>query len=107
MKKMFLDDERLPPGNPDDWIIVRDVKEAIRIVTEQGCPDFISFDNDMGPGALEGWWFAQWLIDWDYETRGIPEGFRFVVHSMNPVRAGDITARLNWYLKDRGLRNEL
>lgn len=59
MRKLFLDDERMPinaynlvtekPGlyTSDDWDIVRNYKEFVNYITTNGLPDLISFDHDL------------------------------------------------------------
>ena len=44
---LYLDDLRIPP-NTKEWIIVRSYNEAIKWMKNNGCPDFISFDHDLG-----------------------------------------------------------
>lgn len=44
--KMFIDDERFPVT--DDWTIVRSSQEAIDCVLNNGFPQKISFDHDLG-----------------------------------------------------------
>ncbi len=55
---LFLDDERFPPNDGKDWVIVRSVQEAVDYVEVNGLPSFISFDNDLGQGNEEGRHFA-------------------------------------------------
>jgi hypothetical protein len=60
MKKLFLDDLRIPkdaiglvPSNlnqfywENDWDIVRSYDEFVSYITKNGLPDFISFDHDL------------------------------------------------------------
>ncbi len=99
---LFLDDERFPPNDGRDWVIVRSVAEAQAWIQAHGCPGYLSFDNDLGENAPEGWRLAQWLIDQDVQRPGIiPENFAYAVHSQNCVRALDITVRLVRYLAYR------
>ncbi len=99
MARLFLDDERFPVG--DGWVIVRSCEAAIAWVLANGCPAYVSFDNDLGAGRREGWEFAQWLIERDLDVGDLPAGFSFYVHSQNPVRRDDIAARLHGYLGHR------
>jgi hypothetical protein len=55
---LYIDDIR----NPNyDAVVVRTSKEAISYVKENGCPNFISFDHDLGGDdtamiyLLNGW----------------------------------------------------
>lgn len=88
MLKLFLDDERFPIGN--GWAIVRSVAEAIAWSEAHGMPQFVSFDNDLGPGQPEGRAFAD-----------LPAGFDFYVHSQNPVAREAIEGKLRAYLEFR------
>ena len=104
MKRLFLDDERFPPDGGDgkeEWAVVRSFEEACAWVEEHGFPDFVAFDNDLGPGRREGWEFAQWLIERDLDTGAMPDGFAYYAHSRNPVRQRDIEERLDRYMAFR------
>jgi hypothetical protein len=86
--KMFLDDERFPPNDGTDWIIIRNSADAIRYVKHQGIPYFISFDHDLG-GDDTSRVFINWLGDYmlhnDLTFQGLD--FDFYVHSQNPIGA--------------------
>lgn len=124
MKKLFLDDERHPAdvtwvdiGN-GPWEIVRSYAEAVAWVEKNGFPNVISFDHDLGYEAFDtneagiivvtdsretpsGYDFAKWLIHRDMDCNGengLPDDFRFTVHSMNPVGAQNIRSLLVSYL---------
>ena len=117
MMKMFLDDERWPPRKGwwqkvlswikiyPEWIIVRSYDEACLKVTELGCPSFISFDHDLGPGQ-SGLNFVKWLvtIDLEHPYFFIREDFQFQVHSANPVGRQNIEQYLNQYLEWRKIK---
>lgn len=118
MKYLFLDDERMP-GDVTwlliggvgswgaDWHIVRSMEEAIKWVEENGFPDVISFDHDLGAehyamdysNKKTGYDFAKWLVDYDMSTNSMPPGFKFTVHSKNPIGAENITRYINGYLE--------
>ena len=102
MTYLFLDDERFPADDGKSWHIVRSFDEAVSRMTENGCPSYMSFDNDLG-GEKEGWHVAQWMIEHDMDMSGgfIPENFEWYVHSQNSVRRDDISARLSRYMKWR------
>ena len=86
--KMFLDDERFPPNDGTDWVIIRNSTDAINYVRFQGIPKFISFDHDLG-GDDTSRNFIHWLIDYMLETEETFKGreFGFYVHSQNPIGA--------------------
>lgn len=100
MMKLFIDDIRFPLT--DDFKIVRTSHEAINYVKENGCPQFISFDHDLG-GNDTAMIFVKWLVecDMDNDSKIIPANFNFNVHSKNPVGARNIESYLNSYLSQR------
>ena len=96
--KLFIDDERMPPGDATDWHIVRTSQEAIAFVQNHGVPALISFDHDLG-GEDTAMNFVRWLIDLDLDINGsIPADFSFEIHSQNPVGALNIRTLLESYL---------
>jgi len=97
---MFIDDERNPISKYD--IIVRSSNEAIDWMEKNGCPDFISFDHDLG-GDDTAMNVVNWMIEKDLDSSGsfIPKEFQFAVHSANPVGAKNIEMKLQKYLEDR------
>lgn len=99
--KLYVDDERFP--KTDNWTIVRSFTEAKEYILSNGCPDYISFDHDLG---LDGTGFdlAKWIVEYDLDNNIIPEKFNFNVHSANPVGAENIQALLNSYLSFKGLK---
>jgi hypothetical protein len=67
MFKLFLDDERFPPAPTEEWVVKRTVPSAVRFMISNGCPSFISFDNDLG-GVLEGRHLATWMVRHDLDS---------------------------------------
>lgn len=127
---LFLDDRRVPTDcisymgvrgvNPaiysEEWIIVRSYGEFVRWVTNNGMPDFISFDHDLGDVPelkasidFEDWYSvgeereltgmdcAKWLVEYcmDYNHR-LPD---FAVHSDNPGGRENISGLLKSFKK--------
>ena len=104
MKKLFLDDLRIPKDAiglvvsnlnqfywANDWDVVINYDEFVSYITKNGLPDFISFDHDLadehyiGTDTNEktGFEAAKWLVDWCFDNKkSLPD---FVVHSANPV----------------------
>lgn len=81
--------------------LVSCVEDAIKYIEQNGCPAFISFDNDLQK-PLEGIHLAHWIVDRDLDNPGfIPQSFDFVVHSQNNIAAGRIVAYLEAYLEQR------
>ncbi len=98
--KMYLDDIRNPKSDFD--VIVRSSQEAISYVKENSCPEFISFDHDLGETDTS-MIFVKWLVEEDLSNEGdvIPSNFSFNVHSANPVGSANITSYLNSYLRSK------
>ncbi|QQN68140.1 cyclic-phosphate processing receiver domain-containing protein [Comamonas testosteroni] len=98
---LFLDDERFPPNQGGPWHVVRSTEEAADYVSNNGVPDLISFDHDLG-GEDTAIRFVNWLINRDLESPGfIGPNFRFVIHSQNPVGAKNLEHLLSRYLQFR------
>lgn len=95
--KLFLDDERDPPGDNSNWLIARSSQEAISIVESKGIPSFISFDHDLGGDdtAMKFIWF---LIESHIE--GSLDSFPtdYYVHSQNPVGVQNIKSLMSNYI---------
>lgn len=71
---------------------------AIEYMEQNGCPNFISFDNDL-KRELEGYDVAKWITERDMDFPGfIPENFEFYVHSQNPIAKQRIIGLLEPYL---------
>lgn len=94
MIKLYLDDLR---PIPNEFIGVRSYTEFINYINQNGLPDFISFDHDLG---LEesGFDCAKWLVNYCLDKKiGLPE---FTVHSQNPVGKKNIESLLNNFIKN-------
>ncbi|RKR45958.1 cyclic-phosphate processing receiver domain-containing protein [Paraburkholderia sp. BL17N1] len=99
--RLFIDDLR--DSVDPTWTIARSSAEAIALLLQDGCPEEISFDHDLG-GEDTAMAVAKRLIDLDLDAKGafIPPTFRFWVHSANPVGAANLQALLDRYLGLRG-----
>lgn len=90
---LYLDDLR---SAPEKFVLVKNYEEFTAFISQNGLPDFISFDHDLG---LEesGFDCAKWLVNYclDYQKK-LPE---FVVHSKNPVGKENIESLLNHFKK--------
>ena len=95
MKKLFIDDERFPVTN--DFVIARNSADAIAYVEKFGCPNFISFDHDLGGGDT-AMVFVKWLIEKDLDYQVIPSDFDYYIHSQNPIGRQNIDGLLRSYL---------
>lgn len=109
MIKLFLDDIREAPDN--SWIVVRSFFEFKKYIDENGVPDIISFDHDLGKEnggycAVEytGYDCAHYLINRGLEIK------EFIVHSANPIGKENIEKLLiNWKtfcLKEKNQKGE-
>lgn len=90
---LFIDDERFPPDDGKSWKIVRSSEEAICFFGNNGLPDHISFDHDLGgddTSMIIIKWITGCILDTGYDE--IP--FSYTVHSQNPVGARNITGAL-------------
>lgn len=103
-KKIYLciDDIRTP-ATEKEWTIVRSYDEAINFIQNNGVPNFISFDHDLGLNldgtiAKSGYDVAKWIIEAALDERiTIP----FNVHSANPVGKKNIESLLQNYFKQK------
>jgi hypothetical protein len=124
MKKLFLDDIRIPkdcanglvPSSLNkfywdvDWFIVRSYNEFVNWIMENGLPDFISFDHDL---ADVHYTIDYSDINWPYSNPDNEKtGYEcakwlgeycmdnkvgipnYVVHSQNPVGKMNINSYL-------------
>ena len=96
--KLFIDDLRDPVTI--DWKVARSSVEAKDIVVEFGIPNEIAFDHDLG-GEDTSIIFIHWLIDKILdEDLKLPEGFRFSIHSMNPIGVENIKSLMAGVVKE-------
>jgi hypothetical protein len=86
----------------DNKVLVASVEEAQDYILSNGCPNFISFDNDLRK-ELEGIHLAHWLVEKDLDNEGhfIPDDFDFIVHSQNGIASQRIVSYLESYLNSR------
>lgn len=98
--RLYIDDIRNPKGDFDK--ITRNSEETINYLLRYGCPDFISFDHDLG-GDDTSIIIIKWMVEMDLDMSGefIPDNFTFNVHSANPVGAANIEGYLGGYLRRR------
>lgn len=96
--RLYIDDERFPQTN-HNWNIVRNYDEAIEFMNERGCPDYVTFDHDLGDQKT-GYDIAKWMVEKDLDSHGkfIPENFTFNVHSANPAGRANIVSLLSNYV---------
>lgn len=88
--KIYLDDIRNPvqsyPDSDNNWVIVRNYDEFVNHVTNNGLPEFVSFDHDLGLDAnveKTGYDCVKWLVNYCIDNnKPFPD---YKVHSMNPI----------------------
>ncbi|UOE36979.1 cyclic-phosphate processing receiver domain-containing protein [Chryseobacterium oryzae] len=79
MKNLYLDDLR---KTPDNFERVYSYGDFVKYISENGLPDFISFDHDLGEEKT-GYDCAKFLVEFCLDHQlCLPE---YVVHSQNPV----------------------
>lgn len=103
--KLFIDDLRqvndvFPDAKQNEFIVVRSYNEAMQMINYCGCPDFISFDDDLGPNQKEGYDIAKKIVEMimDGELQ-LTSDFSFNVHSANPVAVVNIKTYLDNFLE--------
>lgn len=95
--KLFIDDERFP--TTPDWFVARTSEQAITAVKNYGFPKEIAFDHDLGNDdtAINFLNFLpNYFIDNDCK---FPEGFKYSIHSQNPVDKENIDSKMKQLLK--------
>jgi hypothetical protein len=125
---LFLDDVRMPKETFDytfqqiyldeEWIIVRNYDEFVKIIEEKGLPEIISFDHDLADAHYEhqerldnnaydimeektGYHCAKWLIIYCINKKELPA--TILIHSMNPAGSLNIKSLFKSYLKSPNL----
>lgn len=94
---LYIDDLRIPKTDKN-WTISRTYDESISIMEKHGCPEYISFDHDLGE-EKSGKDIANWIIEMDLNNKSwIPKNFEFNVHSANIIGARNIRELLSNYL---------
>ena len=77
---------------------VKTQSEFENYIKENGLPDLISFDNDLGIGNGEGYDCAKWLVEYCMNNNvHLPEWY---VHSANPVAQENINQLLLNFTKN-------
>ena len=101
MIKMYIDDIRIPKGHFD--VITRNSETSKEYMIRYGCPNFISFDHDLG-GDDTSIDIVKFMIEMDLDSEGdfIPTDFSWYVHSANPVGSANINGYLKSYITQKG-----
>jgi hypothetical protein len=120
--KLFLDDFREPRDaffykgfpiyNEDDWTVVRNYSEFVKVIEELGIPEAVSFDHDLADVHYEkssfnyddenlektGYHCAKWLIYYCIDNKKELPAI-ILVHSMNTAGSQNIWSLFNSYWK--------
>jgi len=127
---LYLDDFRQPIdssyylNNPIygnlKWEVVRSYDEFVKIITEKGIPDIVSFDHDLADEHYDpelhgsetynekydnfvfktGYDCAKWFINYCIDNqKEVPE--KIFIHSMNPAGSANIKSLFDTYNKYR------
>ena len=94
--------------NQPDWVIVRSYDEFVNHITENGIPDLISFDHDLGIEHIQYYFnnvvektgkdCAKWLVDYCIDNQlELP---KYYVHSANPIGRQNIINYLENFKKN-------
>jgi len=95
--QLYLDDVRVVP---DGFVLVENYVEFTEYITQNGLPDFISFDHDLGEEKT-GYDCAKWLVEICMNRKiPLPD---FAVHSQNPVGKKNIESLLRNFKKHQKL----
>lgn len=102
---LFLDDVRdvgmIYHGfTNNDFVVVRSYAEFVKYISQNGLPQLISFDNDLGEDANgnllpDGYACAKWLV---YKSNLDISNLKYRVHSSNPVAKKQIESLLYNYI---------
>ena len=85
----YLKEEYLEIEDEECEVVwVKTQPEFENYIKENGLPDLISFDNDLGIGNGEGYECAKWLIEYCMDKDKELPGWH--VHSANPVAKENI-----------------
>lgn len=124
MYNLFLDDWRdpedcfeymhLPEYITENWVIVRNYDEFVKIIQEKGIPEIISIDHDLNLKHYgqqlpydqytekTGYHCAKWLIDYCIDNnKKLPA--KIFIHSMNPAGSANIKSLFQSYYKSLDL----
>lgn len=87
-RRIYLDDIRNP--QTEGFTVLRSYQEFVDFTLMFGCPEYISFDHDLGNDLPSGHDCLQWLIERDLrlqiqKQKFISDNFEINVHSANPV----------------------
>lgn len=101
---LWLDDTRDPRYHDGDnegyWVWATSSEEALRIVGNEGCPDNMALDHDLG-GEDSGMKFLKGLVKMDEDGLIDVSKCRMSVHSSNFEAGKNMVAFFASYLRSR------
>ena len=102
-----------PQSLNEHWVIARNYAEFVKIITEKGLPEFVSFDHDLEPDeivgdvmdiknckviiAKSGMDCTKWLVEYCIDNKQLLP--KYFVHSANPVGRDNINGYLESFTK--------
>ena len=86
--RLFIDDDRFP--QTPDWFVARNSYQAIRALEDYGMPVEIAFDHDLGGQDTAMTFLKMLCAKLEDGKVTFSAGFRYSVHSMNPIGAENI-----------------
>lgn len=91
--RLFIDDIRNPS---EDYIVLRSSEDAIQFIKQNGWPEFISFDHDLG-GDDTTMVFLKRLVNEVWDGKTMPPDY--IVHSANPIGSKNIVSFMESWKK--------
>ena len=91
--RLFIDDIRNPS---EDYIVLRSSEDAIQFIKQNGWPEFISFDHDLG-GEDTTMVFLKRLVNEVWDGKTMPPDY--IVHSANPIGSKNIVSFMESWKK--------
>lgn len=98
MWKLFVDDIRDPVD--ESWEVARSSSQAIQFIKIWGMPSEIAFDHDLG-GDDTSMRIIGFISEELCSSRiKLPSGFKYSIHSVNPVGRYNIKMYMDWLLQN-------
>ena len=103
---LWIDDQAYDPETPErhapeGWLVATSNAEAMKIVEENGLPNLIDFDHDLGmklnhPDEVTT--FIKWMIEKHLDCK-VPD---YRIHSANPAGRENIKSLMDSWRKVSG-----
>jgi len=85
-----------------EWEVVRNYSEFTNWIINNGLPNTISFDHDLGDSCNDGIDCAKWLVEYCMKQQlALPD---YIVHSANPVGDENIKVYFESFTKTFSFR---